>query len=96
MKREPLRLWVVAYDIGDDAVRRQVHDLLSDHGRRVQYSVFECRLGAGGVRALRRRLAELLGPDDGIRWYPLCRGCATTPEQQGNGDGSGGMAYCLP
>lgn len=96
MKRERLRLWVVAYDIGDDAVRRQVHDLLGDHGRRVQYSVFECRLGPGGLRVLRRRVAVLLGPDDGIRWYPLCRGCASALEWQGDGDGSGGMEYYLP
>ncbi len=52
------RLWVVAYDITDDRKRAAVRRILSDHGKRVQYSVFECWLDDEG--------------EDHVRYYGLC------------------------
>lgn len=37
---EPIRRMLVAYDIVDDQRRDKVADKLSEHGERVQYSVF--------------------------------------------------------
>jgi CRISPR/Cas system-associated endoribonuclease Cas2 len=43
------RLWVIAYDIEDDAVRRRVHDILKNHGQRRPVQRF--RMLAEQVRA---------------------------------------------
>ena len=85
MNRPLQRLWVVAYDIEDDAVRRQVAGILKDHGRRVQYSIFECWLQHPDVEALRAAVQALLEEADQVRWYPLCQWCANTVEWQGRG-----------
>ena len=79
------RFWMVAYDINDDSVRRRIAGLLKDHGERVQYSVFECRLEEGLFLDLRRQLTQLLEPGDSLRWYPLCRWCRETVSCQGDG-----------
>ncbi|MGY2945409.1 CRISPR-associated endonuclease Cas2 [Thermostichus sp. MS-CIW-34] len=39
-----MQLYVITYDIPDNKRRKKVSDLLEGYGRRVQYSVFECRL----------------------------------------------------
>jgi CRISPR-associated protein Cas2 len=80
------RLWVIAYDIEGDATRRLVHDILKDHGQRVQFSVFECWLGIDAVQTLRERIRDELGDGDRVRWYPLCQWCRKTVQWQGEGD----------
>lgn len=35
---------MITYDISDDRIRYRVAKILENHGSRVQYSVFECRL----------------------------------------------------
>lgn len=77
---------MVAYDIGDDRRRRKVHGILKDYGKRVQFSVFECRLSSRQLASLRRRLAmELLEDGDSVRWYPLCSWCSEAVSFQGAG-----------
>jgi CRISPR-associated protein Cas2 len=68
---------VVVYDIEDDRVRGRVAALLEGYGRRVQESVFECRLREGELEALVSRLqGELKRPDAGqIRVYRVCGSC---------------------
>ena len=39
-------LYLISYDVTDDARRRHVMEALKDFGRRVQYSVFECNTRA--------------------------------------------------
>ena len=69
-------LWVVSYDVADDDRRRAVAETLENHGLRVQYSVFECRLGVTDLQALREKLKQLIDPaEDSIRWYHLCAWC---------------------
>jgi CRISPR-associated protein Cas2 len=79
------QFWMVAYDINDDRIRCEVSNILKDHGERVQYSVFECRLEEKQYDALRIQLAELLGRDDSLRWYPLCKWCRDKVFCQGEG-----------
>ena len=78
-------LWVVAYDISDNKIRREVSRTLEGYGLRVQYSVFECRLKQGELIQLRARLSVLLEPMDQIRWYSLCHWCESDVSWQGNG-----------
>jgi CRISPR-associated protein Cas2 len=69
------RLWVIAYDIEDDGARRRVFEYLTDHGMRVQYSVFECRLSEDERTGLWAGINAELGETDSVRWYPLCERC---------------------
>lgn len=60
----------------DDKRRNKIAEILKDYGRRVQYSVFECKLSE---KALRKMVKELLKyvkvEEDSLRLYRLCRGC---------------------
>ena len=53
------RLYIVAYDIGDQKRWRAVFNLMHGHGEWLQLSVFQCRLS-------RRRHAELVATLDQI------------------------------
>lgn len=90
------RLWMVAYDIEDDARRRRVYKVLRDYGARVQYSVFECRLSGAQWALLRERLAAELDGSDSVRWYPLCAWCGETVAVQGAGKPPDDAEFYLP
>ncbi|MFF7976830.1 CRISPR-associated endonuclease Cas2 [Streptomyces sp. NPDC007905] len=72
-QRRPRYFFLVAYDIADNDRRQDVSDVLSGHGPRVQYSVFEVALSSKAATArLRSALKKLIDPDeDQIRIYPL-------------------------
>ena len=89
------RLWVVAYDITDDRRRASVRRILGDHGKRVQYSVFECWLEKHAMESLRQRLAQHLDETDGIRWYPLCRWCENDADWWGDAEPSEKPSFYL-
>jgi CRISPR-associated protein Cas2 len=55
-----MRLYVITYDIADDARRNDVADALLSYGRRIQYSVFECALGETSHTKLRIQLDGLI------------------------------------
>lgn len=76
---------MIAYDISDDNTRKIVYDHLSNHGMRVQFSVFECRLEKPQQQSLHSLLNELIESSDKIRWYPLCHWCETGIDYQGDG-----------
>ncbi len=78
-------LWMVAYDISDDKIRRSIHRQLSDHGQRVQYSVFECRLSKQQFNVLQQSISQCIETGDSVRWYPLCDWCETAVDWQGSG-----------
>lgn len=65
---------VISYDISNDKRRLKVMQALEDYGRRVQYSVFECRLRPKELERLKRRLRPLVEEEDGdsVRFYFLC------------------------
>ncbi|MHC1595435.1 MAG: CRISPR-associated endonuclease Cas2 [Candidatus Syntropharchaeales archaeon] len=66
---------LISYDISDDKKRTRVAGLLKDHGKRVQYSVFECHLDADRLNDLVVGLDRFAEGDDSIRIYPICRSC---------------------
>ncbi len=68
---------VVVYDIEDDRVRARVAGLLEGYGRRVQQSVFECRLGERELTELTARLQNVLAgtPNAQVRVYCVCGRC---------------------
>lgn len=78
--------YVIAYDIPVDRRRNKVATALEDHGRRVQYSVFEANLTAAQFEALRQRLRELINLEqDSLRYYRLCDACRGTALIDGQG-----------
>lgn len=90
---ETIRL-AVAYDVSDDANRRQVYKTLRQYGAWKQYSVFEVEVSKTQRVELEDSLESHIDPDDGdrIRLYRLCSACidATTdlgadpPDDQSN------------
>ena len=49
-------LYLIAYDISDDARRTKLAELLEGFGQRVQRSVFECDLNEREYQALERKM----------------------------------------
>jgi CRISPR-associated protein Cas2 len=76
---------VISYDIANDKRRNRVVKQLLDHGgQRVQWSVFECYLGAKHLEKLRERLRrEMDAEEDSIRFYLLCANCRPKVEYMG-------------
>ncbi|WP_019960650.1 CRISPR-associated endonuclease Cas2 [Woodsholea maritima] len=64
-------LFVFAYDISQDRVRRRVAGLLEAEAVRVQGSVFEARLSKSRAKALGQRIAIELERGDTLRVYCL-------------------------
>jgi len=89
------RLWMIAYDISNDRIRREVHDILTNHGTRVQYSIFECYLHGRAKDELQRRIIDLIEDSDSIRWYPLCSWCREKIIRQGQGMETNNPEYYL-
>lgn len=89
------RLWMVAYDIENNRVRRRVYALLESYGEWVQYSVFECWLTRRQQTTLQQQVAEELDAGDSVRWYPLCVWCQRTVQWQGMGEESGDAPFYL-
>jgi CRISPR-associated protein Cas2 len=68
---------LVVYDIEDDRVRSRIATILEGYGRRLQESVFECRLELRELEEMTVRLKrELQQPENGeIRIYRICSNC---------------------
>jgi len=77
--------WLVTYDISNDRARRQVADCLENHGHRVQFSVFECHITRQQLYRLRDEVKEIIGREDSVRWYPVCKFCVQKIGRQGIG-----------
>jgi CRISPR-associated protein Cas2 len=61
---------VISYDISDHKRRLKIAKTLEDFGRRVQYSVFECRLLPAELNKLIRLVKPLVrAAQDTIRFY---------------------------
>lgn len=70
-------MYLISYDITDNRVRNKVAKELSDYGRRVQYSVFECRITEQQYRELYHKLVVLMQKEKegNIRIYHICGKC---------------------
>ncbi len=76
----------VAYDIVDDKIRNKAAKILSEYGRRVQKSVFECLIDDGKYLKMKERLDKLIDKEqDTVRYYILCRRCTGNIEVTGWG-----------
>lgn len=78
-------MYVISYDIAGDKLRNKIAKVLLGYGRRVQYSVFECRISQKRFEELYRKLALLMaGSDEGsIRFYHLCGKCEVEIQELG-------------
>jgi CRISPR-associated protein Cas2 len=66
----PKQFIVVSYDITNDKRRTKAAKTLEDFGKRVQYSVFECRLLPTEFEKLKRRLQPFVRESqDTVRFY---------------------------
>ncbi len=68
---------IIAYDVSDDANRRQVYRTLQRFGAWKQYSVFEVEVDETQRVELEDELESHIDPADGdrIRVYRLCKSC---------------------
>lgn len=53
-------MYVVSYDITSDRLRNKIAKTLEGYGTRIQYSVFECRLGQKKYKELYRKLMQIM------------------------------------
>ncbi len=67
--------YVVCYDIVDPKRWRAVYKKINGYGRRLQYSIFRCRLTAREMEKLRWEMEKLLTAEDSLLILSLCDGC---------------------
>jgi CRISPR-associated protein Cas2 len=67
--------YVVCYDITEPKRWRKVYKLLNGYGRRLQYSIFRCRLTVRAMEKLRWELEKLLTAEDRLLILTLCESC---------------------
>jgi len=60
MTSQPMRRWLVAYDVCDDVRRDRVAKALARYGERVQYSVFVVDSKPAQFRRLRHEVIDLI------------------------------------
>ncbi len=70
------KLYVIAYDIRSNKRRNKVAELLEQHGRRINLSVFECTLSFSEYETLLYEIYHLINSrTDTVKIYPLTREC---------------------
>ncbi len=75
---------LIAYDISSNRRRARLVKLLSDHGQRVNLSVFECSIKRPHYDELRKKIAKLINPRlDNVLFYELCANCKQRVEKLG-------------
>jgi CRISPR-associated protein Cas2 len=83
------RVYLLSYDIADDARRERLSRLLESRGQRVQWSVFEVISTEEGISALLAEASESSeifdADEDSLRCYPLCARCRERVDVRGNG-----------
>ena len=73
-----MRKWLlISYDVRDEWRLRRVAQLLEGYGEGLQYSVFRVRLSTTEVERLRWELVQVVAPEDGVLFFPLCNHCAS-------------------
>ncbi|MCF6147682.1 MAG: CRISPR-associated endonuclease Cas2 [Candidatus Kuenenia sp.] len=67
---------VIAYDIADDKRRQRVAELLAGHGKRINYSVFQCLLTKKSLEKIRNKIKAMIDKKtDTVVYYILCKDC---------------------
>ncbi len=63
-------LVLIVYDIPDNKRRQKLATFLEGHGRRVQYSVFECFISLAEMKKLHEKVKRQVKPaEDNVRFY---------------------------
>jgi CRISPR-associated protein Cas2 len=70
-------LYLVCYDISDQKRWRRAYKLLKGYGRRVQFSIFRCRINKRQLERLRWELEKILETEDRLLIASLCSCCST-------------------
>lgn len=68
--------YIVCYDIRDEKRLRNVAKIIEGYGRRIQYSIFYCRINSCSLEKMRWELGKILEKEDGLMIVPLCETCA--------------------
>jgi len=77
---------IVAYDIADPKRLNRIAKIIKDYGIRVQKSIFEVTVDDKRFIEMKTRIEHEIHPDeDGVKFFPLCKKCADTLENIGNG-----------
>lgn len=88
------RMWVVSYDISDNARRLRVADYLLGWGERVLESVFECVWRADQMPGVQQHLQALIDPASDRLWLvPVCHRCREAAQVNGQRRRSGDAGY---
>ncbi len=67
--------YVICYDITEPKRWRRVYKHLHGYGRRLQYSIFRCRLTLRQMERLRWELEKELTADDKLLILTVCDNC---------------------
>jgi CRISPR-associated protein Cas2 len=77
---------VVSYDIVDDRKRLRLAKELLNYGKRVQKSVFECRVDERKFLEMKGKIEKIINmEEDSVRYYSLCKKCISNIEVSGWG-----------
>ena len=69
-------MFIVAYDIKRDRIRRKVSKILEDYGTRVQFSIFECDITQKEAEQIISRFHGLIDVEtDSVIIYFYCANC---------------------
>ena len=67
--------YVICYDITDPKRWKKAYTRLQGYGRRLQYSIFRCRLTKIEAEKLRWELEKILTEDDKLLILNICERC---------------------
>lgn len=67
--------YLISYDISDPKRWRRTFKLLKGYGRRVQLSIFRCRVSKRQLERMRWELEKILDTDDRLLITTLCEHC---------------------
>ncbi len=70
-------MYLISYDLSNDRLRQKVAKEMENYGKRVQYSVFECRISEKQLRTLYQKLAVIMQEEKegSVRIYTICGNC---------------------
>jgi CRISPR-associated protein Cas2 len=72
---ETKQWYVICYDITEPKRWRRVYKIMHGYGRRLQYSIFRCRLTARHMERLRWELEKIMTGEDRLLILGLCEPC---------------------
>jgi CRISPR-associated protein Cas2 len=81
---ERRKWYLVSYDVRNERRLQRTARRLKGYGKRVQYSMFRCRLTERQLEKLHWELTKILKSDDDLLIVGLCDGCAMRVRKKSN------------